>query len=255
MTRLLNLFTLSQAYEWDGDAADDVEKIRQKVSELLPLAIVTEEVPEEKNDRHKYKLGRIYIPGFVKSFEYISASFGLPPPIGPIPILIADPLDGCEPQPLAEGMNCQFPQNGKYIKSLVITGKMFVVTRGKCTFLQKSLSARASNAKLLVIVNFEDKLESATTGYGIDKNIKNKDIQTLHKFSVISTSNTSLAPLQYAANINSGDLMGHVVPLKCGKLSKCAPTTTVEKSYQFEVSMSFTRRATTCTCVLICYVY
>jgi hypothetical protein len=113
---------------------------------------------------------------------------------------------------------------------------MFVVTRGLCTFLQKSLSARLSKAALLVIVNSEDKLESVTTGYGIDNNIKNKDIDTLHKFSVISTANTSLAPLQYAFNATKEPLMGYVVPLKCGKLGKCAPTTEIERSYQHEVS-------------------
>jgi hypothetical protein len=85
---------------------------------------------------------------------------------------------------------------------------MFVVTRGVCTFLQKALSARKSKASLLLIVNSEDKLESVTTGYGIDKNIKNKDIETLHKFSVISTANSSLAPLQYALNITTEPLLG-----------------------------------------------
>jgi hypothetical protein len=114
-------------------------------------------------------------------------------------------------------------------------GKMFVVTRGECTFLQKSLAARASKAALLVIVNSEDKLESVTTGYGIDKSIKNKDIETLHKFSVISTANTSLAPLQYAVAATDEPLLGHAVPLKCGKLGKCAPSIEVEKSYQYEV--------------------
>jgi hypothetical protein len=76
---------------------------------LLPLAIVSgEEAGSAKDERHKYKLGRVYIPGFVKSFEYTSASFGLPPPIGPLPIVLADPLDGCEPQAAAEGETYQF---------------------------------------------------------------------------------------------------------------------------------------------------
>jgi len=208
-------------FEWDGDgdgdADADVELLKKKAAELLPLAIVTNDAPVVPDDRHKHKLGRVYVPGFVKSFEYTSASFGLPPPIGPLPIMLADPLDGCEPQTGAEG-------------------KMLVVTRGVCTFLQKSLAARSSKTALLVIVNSEDKLESVTTGYGIDKSIKNKDIETLHKFSVISTANTSLAPLQYALNVSTEPLMGHVVPLKCGKLGKCAPSTEIEKSYQYEVS-------------------
>lgn len=123
---------------------------------------------------------------------------------------------------------------------------MFVVTRGECTFLQKSLSARASKAALLVIVNSEDKLESVTTGYGIDKNIKNKDIETLHKFSVISTANTSLVPLQYALNITHEPLLGHAVPLKCGKLGKCAPSSGIEKSYQYEVSCGYDFFARVC---------
>lgn len=113
---------------------------------------------------------------------------------------------------------------------------MFIVTRGECTFLQKALSARASKAALLVIVNSEDKLESVTTGYGIDKSIKSKDIEPLHQFSVISTANTSLAPLLYALNVTDEPLVGHVIPLKCGKLGKCAPTTDSERLAQREVS-------------------
>lgn len=71
---------------------------------MLPLAIVTEDAGGgDKDDRHKYKLGRVYIPGFVKSFEYTSASFGLPPPVGPLPVLLANPIDGCEPQSAAAG--------------------------------------------------------------------------------------------------------------------------------------------------------
>lgn len=100
-----NLF-LMQEFEWDGDAAGDVDLLKNKAAALLPLAIVTEQAQAVADDRHKHKLGRIYIPGFVKSFEYTSASFGTPPPLGPLPIAIADPLDGCEPQKAAEGRVC-----------------------------------------------------------------------------------------------------------------------------------------------------
>lgn len=95
--------TTAQKFEWDGDAEGDVELLKDKAAELLPLAVVTEVVAAGPDDRHKYKLGRVYVPGFVKSFEYTSASFGLPPPVGPLPIMLADPLDGCEAQTAAEG--------------------------------------------------------------------------------------------------------------------------------------------------------
>ena len=62
-----------------------MDKLKKKAAELLPLAIVTEAAVTTKDERHKYKLGRIYLPGFVKSFEYTSASFGLPPPGEPCP--------------------------------------------------------------------------------------------------------------------------------------------------------------------------
>jgi hypothetical protein len=78
--------------------------LKHKAAELLPLAIVTEVAPAAPDDRHKHKLGRVYVPGFVKSFEYTSASFGLPPPIGPLQIQLADPLNGCEPQEAAAGV-------------------------------------------------------------------------------------------------------------------------------------------------------
>jgi hypothetical protein len=115
-----------------------VDKLKKKAAELLPLAIVTEAAVTTKDERHKYKLGRIYLPGFVKSFEYTSASFGLPPPRGALSLVLADPLDGCEPQTAAEGaptsfVCCELALNNVMVCMLW----MFVVFNGNYVLLQQ----------------------------------------------------------------------------------------------------------------------
>lgn len=63
---------------------------------------------------------------------------------------------------------------------------MVFVTRGNCTFLEKSTLAYRGGAKLLVIANTEDKIEAVATGIGIDKNITAEMVTPLNSFSVVS---------------------------------------------------------------------
>jgi hypothetical protein len=66
-----------------------------------------------------------------------------------------------------------------------LKGKLYVVVRGECTFLEKALAARAMNATALAIVNNEDKLESVASGFGIDKSIKTYHVEAVEKVAVV----------------------------------------------------------------------
>lgn len=98
----------------------------------------------------------------------MSASFGVVPPVGEIPLVVANPFDGCAEVP-----------PGSY------TNHMVFVSRGICTFLEKATVAYQGGAKLLIIANSEDKIEAVATGIGIDKNITAEMVKPLDKFSVV----------------------------------------------------------------------
>lgn len=53
-----------------------------------------------------------------------------------------------------------------------MTGKMILIERGNCTFLEKAVAAHAIGATLVAVVNTVDKLESPSSGLGVDRNIK-----------------------------------------------------------------------------------
>ena len=53
-----------------------------------------------------------------------------------------------------------------------MTGKMIVIERGNCTFLEKAVAAHGTGATLVAVVNNVDKLESPSSGLGVDRSIK-----------------------------------------------------------------------------------
>jgi hypothetical protein len=90
------------------------------------------------------------------------------PPVGAMPLVIAEPIDGCSEVP-----------PGTY------TDHMVFVTRGECTFLEKATFAHKGGAKMLIIANSEDKIEAVATGIGIDKNVTAEMVVPLNTFSVV----------------------------------------------------------------------
>ena len=102
--------------------------------------------------------------------EYISATFGSKPPIGPLRIAIADPFDACSPN----------------IINNLYAGKFIIAKRGNCTFLEKALFARNNNISVLAIINTEDRLESVSSGLGQNPNITDEIVLSIGNLSIVS---------------------------------------------------------------------
>lgn len=66
-----------------------------------------------------------------------------------------------------------------------MTGKMFIVQRGECTFLQKAKQVNAVGGSVIAIINNIDKLESPSSGLGIDKTIKEDMVLAVKDICVV----------------------------------------------------------------------
>ena len=84
-------------------------------------------------------------------------------------VAVAQPLEGCQE-----------------VGPLAYDGQMVLVKRGNCTFLEKATIALAGGARMLVIVNTEDRIEAVATGIGIDKDVTVERVKPLDDFSVVS---------------------------------------------------------------------
>ena len=103
--------------------------------------------------------------------QYVSASFGSPPPIGLLDVYFPDVMDV---------FGCSFGDSG-----LKLTDKAVIVLRGGCTFLDKAVQAYKANALVLIIVNNEDKLESPSSGLWIEDNITESVVLSVKPLSVV----------------------------------------------------------------------
>ena len=84
--------------------------------------------------RNGLTFGRLYVDGAPANFQYIKASFGGNMPLKAFEIQFSDNEHGCT-------------------KSADATGRILVVVRGKCTYLQKAELAEESGASALIVVN------------------------------------------------------------------------------------------------------
>jgi len=208
----------------EGDMSEDhINKLKIKIEELLVIA--TQEAPPkerpELEERLKLNYGRMYLPGFVQSFEYLLGTFGRSPELGLHDIVLADPDDGCLPH----------SDNNSSL-----TDKIYVVKRGNCTFMHKATLAAYANASTLLIINNQDRIESFASGYGIDPNIKLPQVDFLNKITVAAVANSTWPKLEYAYNHFNEKLSAHMVQLKCGTGGLCHPLLDEEKTILPEVS-------------------
>jgi hypothetical protein len=84
---------------------EDINDLKDKITEMIETATV-EEVPfiERNRERDTLRYGRIYIPDSVQSYEFILASFGGHPAIGPQQLCLSPIEDGCQMPPLRESL-------------------------------------------------------------------------------------------------------------------------------------------------------
>ena len=202
---------------------DDMNNLKTKIAELLVIATIQEPPKErpELQDRLKLNYGRMYITGFVQSFEYLLGTFGRSPDIGWYDMVLADPDDGCLP----------YSDNNSSL-----TNKIYVVKRGNCTFMNKATLAAYANASVLLVVNNQDRVESFASGYGIDPTIKLPQVEFLNKLTVAAVANSTWPKLDYAYNRFNESLSASMVQLKCGTGGLCYPLTDEEKNVLPEVS-------------------
>lgn len=83
--------------------------------------------------------GRVYVDGWPTSIQYLRGHFGLSPPTGTHDIVLAEPLDACEP--LAN-----------------VEGRIVIAQRGVCTFGTKANRTAEAGAAALLVVNDADGL-------------------------------------------------------------------------------------------------
>ncbi len=214
--------------EWESMGKENVAKLKETIATLLIQATVPEEEPRlELNERQKLIYGKVYLKNSVQSYEYSLASFGKSPPIGPQPLVTLPSEFGCEAPQYTDAS----------ARGVDYSGKTLLVRRGECTFLAKAQVARALNAAGLLIVNSEDRLESPSSGLGVDRNVTEAMVLPLNDLFLVSTSNTTWAKLRSAVQFSNGAAT-HVsfVPLKCHSGGSCLPVIEEEKALQAEVT-------------------
>lgn len=236
--------------DWEGVAEESIAALKERAAALYLRAVVKDE-PLKANfdERNKLKYGRIYVPGAVQSFEFVTASFGGSPPLGALEVFLAPPpYFGCNASDFAVhgvGVSTNPDADAAVAASApgLLTGRVLVVQRGVCSFLQKALLAIALNATALIVCNNEDRLDSPASGHTIDPNVTHAMMDSVAGLSVLSVSNTSWPKLAFSARHASAThpVMAHVIPLKCGPGGICMPLLAEEKSLQAEVSWGAAR--------------
>eukprot|EP01034_Spumella_vulgaris_P022410 gene22410-28534_t len=215
--------------DWDSVTKDEISRLKDSIASLLIQATVPEETaPVDFSDRHKLVYGKIYLHDSVQSYDYSLASFGRIPPIGKQQLVLLPNEYGC-------GKSENYADQD-------YSGKTLLIKRGECTFLVKAQNAKAMNAAGLVVVNTEDRLESPSSGLGVDKNITDAMVLPLNSLHVVSVSNTSWIKLTKALEFNSPSATYvSLVPLKCHSGGSCAPVVAEERALQSEVSWGSVR--------------
>ncbi|KAJ1416778.1 hypothetical protein B484DRAFT_454184 [Ochromonadaceae sp. CCMP2298] len=243
LVRLSSMDFQLMQIEWDI-SDEEVGALKIEVAALVVAATVPEEVEQpEQKERDRLTYGRVYLPNAVQSFEYVSASFGGPPPVGRQRLQIPRGLVGCPKETeVGEGapgeVNEGAPGEEVEVEEVDYQGSIVIAQRGRCTFLSKALHALHLNASGLIVVNSEDRLESPSSGLGIDKTISETHVKTLAKFPVLAFSNTTWVKVEYAVRAN--ELKGEstyidIVPLQCKSGGSCRPLLEGERGLQ-EVS-------------------
>lgn len=114
------------------------------------------------------------------------------------------------------------------------TGKVLFVERGTCTFLTKAQYALSTNATAMIVINNEDRIDSPSSGLGVDRSVTYDMVKIINeKLSIISLSNTSLAKISHSLKLfRESPLSIQIVPLLCGAGGSCVPVLEEEKKIQ-----------------------
>eukprot|EP00903_Cladosiphon_okamuranus_P014343 g13317.t1 len=147
-------------------------------------------VAEQQELRDSRPWGRLYIDGWPAPIQYLRSHFGGPAGEGMRPVVLADPLDACDPLEDVES----------------IGGAVVITTRGKCTFSTKTRNAQEASASALLIVNNEEGVVHPPGPDGKDLDIFSGMIPQAEGKALVQT-------LQG----NGGPEQGALVPMNCKK--------------------------------------
>jgi len=128
-------------YEF-GQILKSVVAAQPTKANLLPIYCEKESgvsvclpVTEQEKELHEVTEGGLLKMGDMKA-EFLTAKFGAPLPVKPVDMAAADPINGC-----AE------------LDSAKLTGKVVLLRRGGCTFLEKVSNAQRAGAAGVAIIN------------------------------------------------------------------------------------------------------
>lgn len=212
---------------------EEIDRLKAAIKEWLAKATMPDEKPKDPGyeDRKKLRYGRIYFPNAVQTVEYLIASFGSPPPIGLLPVVLSKTEYGCNSSLGDETAPEDVEED--------VVGAILVVKRGGCSFLQKAQEAHRRQARAIIIVNNEDRLESPSSGLGIEANITESSVTAVASVTIVSVANSSWATFVHNHRLASHEetkSMAQMIPLKCVAGGKCFPLVDEEKSVQSEIS-------------------
>ncbi|CAM9097696.1 unnamed protein product [Pylaiella littoralis] len=144
---------------------------------------------EQKELRDTRPWGRLHVDGWPAPIQYLRSHFGGPAVEGMRPVVLADPLDACEPL-----------RNVDSIVSAVV-----IVTRGTCTYTTKARNAQQAAANALLIVNNGQGLLHPPGPDGMDLDIFSAMIPQAEGTALIETV------------VKNDPVQGALVPMNCNK--------------------------------------
>lgn len=188
--RMSNMDFSLMMMEWDDVTEEEIDIFKKKQEELLVIALKPPPPREDTtflDKRKKLVYGRIYLPDGPQSFEFVTASFGSSQmPIGPHQFIINyQPASSLKVNTLSD-IGESVPALDNILTALTpetagcvpydrsLSGKILIVRRGLCSFLEKSKLAHASNASAMVVVNSDNSLESISSGYGVVREVQER---------------------------------------------------------------------------------
>ncbi|CAM9684093.1 unnamed protein product [Ectocarpus fasciculatus] len=137
--------------------------------------------------------GRLHIDGWPAPIQYLRSHFGGPPAEGMRRLILADPLDGCQPL-----------RNADNAGSAVV-----IATRGSCTYTTKARNAQEASASALLVVNNEQGLLHPPGPDGMD-------LAEIFSGMIPQAEGRALTE---AMSGSSDPTQGILVPMNCNKNS------------------------------------
>lgn len=143
--------------------------------------------------------------------QYYKAHFGAQIPFVGGRIVLADPVHACRPL-----------RNN-------VTDAFVLVSRGKCTFLDKASNVSLGNASAVIVMNNEEDMYRVSAGYGLGENPDNVTLPS--NISMIMVRKSASMRLTQASKNKEG-VIGRMVPLECKSgANLCLPVTEKEKTF------------------------